>query len=315
MAILVTGGAGFIGSHVCRALIDEGEQVVCVDDFNDYYDPKLKEYRAATLKNENFVLYRTDILNFEALKNIFSKHKIDSIVHLAARAGIRASIERPLLYNSVNVEGTLNLLELSKKVKNFVFSSSSSVYGASTKIPFSEEDPVNTPLSPYAATKRAGELMCYNYHHLYGIPITCLRFFTVYGPMGRPDMATYKFTKAILEGEELTQIGDGSSKRDYTFVADIVAGVLAALRKPQGYEIINLGNSQPIELRHVISLIEEETGKKAKIRQVPAHRADVAVTFANITKAKKLLGYEPSVNIEEGVKKVVTWYKEYTKGL
>jgi UDP-glucuronate 4-epimerase len=316
MSILVTGGAGFIGNYVCRELLKDGEHVVCIDDFNDYYDPKLKEHRIKDLvQQKNFVLYRADIRNLGRLRKIFAKNKIKAVVHLAARAGVRASIENPLLYQSVNIEGTMNLLELGKAADNFVFASSSSVYGANTKIPFSEEDPVNTPMSPYAATKRAGELMCYAYHHLYKMPITCLRFFTVYGPMGRPDMSMFKFTKSILEGIPLAQFGDGTSKRDYTYITDNVSGIIAALRKPHSYEIINLGNSNPVELRRVIALIEKEAGKKAKVKQLCTQQGDVAVTFADIRKAKRLLGYHPKVRIEEGVANLVKWYKEYTKDL
>ena len=313
MSILVTGGAGFIGSHLCRALLQKGEEVVCIDDFNDYYDPKLKEYRIRQIQSPKFFLYRADITDFEALKKIFSKHKIESVVHLAARAGVRASIQNPLLYEKINVQGTINLLELSKRVRNFVFASSSSVYGGNSKIPFSENDRVDNPISPYAATKKSGELICHTFHHLYKIPITCLRFFTVYGPMGRPDMVIFKFTKAILEGKELTRFGDGSSKRDYTYIADVVSGILAALKGQHDYEIVNLGNSKPIQLNHVISLIEKETGKKAKIKEMAVQEGDVPITYADITKAKKLLGYNPKVSIEEGIKNYVDWYKEYAK--
>jgi UDP-glucuronate 4-epimerase len=315
MAILVTGGAGFIGYHVCKALLDRADEVVIVDDFNDYYEPDLKEYRIGQLPSGRFELYRIDIQDYDALKKVFDKHEIKEVVHLAARAGVRASIKDPALYAQVNVVGTTNLLELSKKVDNFIFATSSSVYGGNTKVPFSEDDPANNPISPYAATKRGAEIMCHAYHKLYGMPITCLRFFTVYGPMGRPDMAYYKFTNALLEGKEVSRFGDGSMKRDFTYVDDIVPGVLAALDNPQEFEIINLGNSKPVELSRFISVIEEAVGKKANVKELPVPAGDVPVTYADVSKAKKLLGWEPKTTVEEGIPKFVEWYKEYAKGL
>ncbi|MFH1406101.1 MAG: NAD-dependent epimerase/dehydratase family protein, partial [Nanoarchaeota archaeon] len=261
MKILVTGGAGFIGSHVCDALLARGDIVICVDNFNDYYDPKTKEENIKhNFSNSNFRLFRIDILNQERLKEIFQQERPDKVIHLAARAGVRPSIKDSHLYYDVNVKGTLNLLELAKefKIKNFIFASSSSVYGNREKGPFSETDCVDFPISPYAATKKAGEELCYTYHHLYGLNVFCLRFFTVYGPRGRPDMAPLKFTKLVDKGQEIEVYGDGTSRRDYTYVSDIVKGVLAALDRGFGYEIFNLGGSNPMEVNYLISLIEKE---------------------------------------------------------
>ena len=312
MKILVTGGAGFIGSHVCEALVNRGDNVVCVDDFNDYYEPKVKENNIKELmKNSNFKLYRADIRYFNSLNGIFEKETFDRVVHLAARAGVRPSIKNPLLYEEVNVKGTINLLELSRKykIKNFVFGSSSSVYGINKKVPFSESDEVNDIISPYAATKRAAELMCNVYHRLYGLKITCLRFFTVYGPRGRPDMAPHKFTKLIDEGKEVQVYGTTASKRDYTYIADIVDGIIVAVDKDLPFEIINLGNSKTVELKHLISVIENLVGKKAKIKQLPEQPGDVPLTYADISKARKLLGYAPKASIENGMGLFVEWYK------
>ena len=312
MGILVTGGAGFIGSHVCEALLKKGHFVICVDNLNSYYNPKIKkENIEGCLKNKKFKFYKKDITDYIELKKVFSDNKIDKIVHLAARAGVRASIKDPLLYERVNVGGTLNLLEVAKgyKIKNFVFGSSSSVYGNNKKVPFSESDSTNMPVSPYAATKKAGELICYVYSHIYGIPTTCLRFFTVYGPRGRPDMAPYKFTKLINEGKKIDMYGRGNTSRDYTYVDDIVGGIIKALDSNFKYEIINLGNSNTVKLKYFISLIEKELEKKAKIKIMPAQIGDVKRTYADINKAKKLLGYKPKVKIEEGIKEFVRWYK------
>ena len=312
MNILVTGGAGFIGSHICDALLDKGHNIICIDDFNNYYDPKIKENNIKTfLKNNKFKLYKEDIRNFNSLKKIFQENKIDKIIHLAARAGVRASLKDPLLYEEVNVKGTLNLLELAKefKINQFIFGSSSSIYGLNKKIPFSEND--NTqPISPYGVTKKIGEQLCYVYHHLYNINIICLRFFSVYGPRGRPDMAMYKFTKSINEGKEIEMFGDGTTKRDYTYITDIVSGILASLDKNLSFEIINLGNNNTVELKYFISLIEKELKKKSKIKKMPEQQGDVPLTYANISKAKKILCWEPKVKIEEGVKLFVRWFDE-----
>jgi len=311
MKVLITGGAGFIGSHVCEALLKRGDEVVCIDDFNDYYDPKRKEKNINDcIQNKNFRLYREDIRNYEGLKSIFEKELPDKIIHLAARAGVRPSILNAFLYEDVNVRGTLNILDLAKefKVRNFVFASSSSVYGINKSVPFSESDNVDNPISPYAATKKSGELLCFTYHHLYGLNMICLRFFTVYGPRGRPDMAPYLFTKSINEGKPIEVFGDGHSKRDYTFVSDIVMGIVSALDKELGYEIINLGNSQPIELNELISVIEQNLGKKAKIARKQMPEGDVPITYAGISKAQKLLGYNPKTTVKEGMKRFIDWY-------
>lgn len=313
MKVLVTGCAGFIGSHVAEALLERGDSVIGVDCINDYYNIKFKEENLKLLKKHHgFVFYKKDICDYKAMRKIFEKQKPDKIVHLAARAGVRPSIEHPLLYQEVNVKGTLNLLELAKefKVKSFIFASSSSVYGNQKKIPFSEADNVDHPISPYAATKKAGELLCYTYHHLHNMRITCLRFFTVYGPRGRPDMAPYMFVENVLKGKPLKKFGDGSSKRDYTFISDIVNGVVAAIDKELEFEIINLGNNKPVSLNDFISLVERLTGRKALIEQLPMQPGDVNTTYADISKAKKLLDYQPRTSFEEGMKVFVEWYKK-----
>ncbi|RLE44906.1 epimerase [Candidatus Woesearchaeota archaeon] len=311
--ILVTGGAGFIGSHVCDKLLQLGKKVICIDNLNPYYSPirKIKNIKH-NFDNPNFVFYNVDIQDKDQLEEIFKKHKIDKICHLAARAGVRPSIEKPLWYRDTNVTGTLNLLELAKefKVHNFIFASSSSVYGKNKKIPFSETDNVDYPISPYAASKKACELFCYTYSHLVDLNVTCLRFFTVYGPRGRPDMAPYLFTKRIMKGLPIKKFGDGTSKRDYTYISDIVDGVMAALERPFKFEIINLGNNKPVELNHFISVIEGHLGKKAIIEEHPMPAGDVPITFADTSKAKGLLDYEPKVSIEEGMKRFIEWFKQ-----
>ena len=311
--ILVTGGAGFIGSHVCDALLKKGKQVICLDNFNDYYSPLRKRKNIEhNLSNKSFFLEKIDITEFEKLKNVFEKHKIKIVIHLAARAGVRASLKNPFLYEKVNVKGTLNLLELSRqfKIKNFVFGSSSSVYGLNKKTPFSESDSTNTPISPYAATKKAGEMLCHTYSKIYGLNITCLRFFTVYGPRGRPDMVPYLFTKLINEDKPIIKYGDGNSKRDYTFVNDVVQGILAAAEKNYSFEIFNIGNSKTIELNKFISTIEKLLGKKSKIIQKEMPKEDVPITYANISKAKKDLGYDPKTDIKQGMEDFIEWFKK-----
>lgn len=315
MSILVTGGAGFIGSHACERLLARNDSVICVDNFNDYYDTSKKERNVSGfLKNPNFKLYREDIRNFDKMEKIFEENKVDKAVHLAAMVGVRYSIKNPSLYKEVNIEGTENLLKLSvrHKIKNFIFGSSSSVYGISKKIPFNEDDD-GKPISPYADTKREGEVLCEEYHKKHGLSITCLRFFTVYGPRGRPDMAPYKFTKLIYEGKAVPMYGDGSTKRDYTYVTDIVDGIIAALDKGFAFEIINLGDSNAIELKYFISLIEKNLGRKAKIEQMPMQEGDVPITYADISKAKRLLNYSPKAKAEEGIKLFVEWYKNANK--
>lgn len=314
MKILVTGGAGFIGSHFIRYLLERtGHKIVCVDNFNSYYDVAIKEKNVAPfLDNPDFTLYRVDICDWDDLKTVFTQEKPDKICHLAARAGVRPSIQDPFIYEKTNIRGTLNLLELSRQydIKNFVFASSSSVYGNQQKVPFAETEPLDSPISPYAATKKSTELLAYTYHHLYGLPVTGLRFFTVYGPSGRPDMAPYKFTKLIHEGAVLEKYGDGTSKRDYTYIDDIVFGVAAAMEKNFDYEIINLGNNKPVDLNYFIGLIENLVGKKAQLRELPMQPGDVDITYADISKAQKLLGYNPVTTIEEGMGRFVEWYLE-----
>ena len=313
MAILVTGGAGFIGSHLVERLLSAGEEVVVIDNFNDFYLPAYKrENVSAVIGNPNLTLYETDICNTTSCREIFEKHVIEKIIHLAAYAGVRPSIERPLLYEEVNCKGTLNLLEFSvkHKIKQFIFGSSSSVYGNNKKIPFSEDDPVNEPISPYAATKRAGELYCYNYHHLYKTPVACLRFFTVYGPRQRPDLAIRKFTELIDREQQIPMYGDGTTQRDYTFVSDIVDGVFSAVNRQFNFEIINLGNSTPIQLTRLIELIEQELGKKAQIKRLPEQPGDVYRTYADISKGGHFLHYKPKVPIEQGIRLFIAWYKE-----
>ncbi|MEA3229356.1 MAG: GDP-mannose 4,6-dehydratase [archaeon] len=310
--ILVTGGAGFIGSHVCDALLRRGDHVACIDNFNDYYDPERKKSNIAdAVEDKNFTLFEADILDIAKIREIFDEAQPDKVIHLAARAGVRPSILDPQLYADVNIKGTINLLEVCREfsVKNFVFGSSSSVYGGNENIPFSEKDDVSNPISPYAATKRAGELICHTYHHLYGLNVSCLRFFTVYGPRGRPDMAPFLFTKAIMDGDEINRFGDGTTKRDYTYISDIVSGVLSALDADYAYEIFNLGNSKTVVLKDLIATIEDAVGKKAKIVQRPMQPGDVTITYADISKSRELLGFEPKVSVEEGIRKFVEWYR------
>ncbi|MEW6354914.1 MAG: GDP-mannose 4,6-dehydratase [Planctomycetota bacterium] len=313
MAILITGGAGFLGSHLTERLLHRGEELVCLDDFNDYYPPDIKRKNIAQVRKKGaFELVEGDIRDEKLCARIFADMNIDKVVHLAARAGVRASLEDPMLYQDVNCRGTMLLLEMAKRhdVKKFVFASSSSVYGNNQKVPFSEDDRVDEPVSPYAATKRAGELFCYAHHHLTGMPTVCLRFFTAYGPRQRPDMAIHKFTRLIMEGKPVPMFGDGTTKRDYTYYSDIIDGVVAALDTDVGFEIINLGESNVVELRRLIEVIEESVGEKAKIKQMPEQPGDVKITYADVSKAKRLLGYSPSVHIEEGVRKFVEWYRE-----
>lgn len=318
MSILVTGGAGFIGSHLVEKLLEQNKKVIVVDDFNNFYNPKFKEENIVDFaNNKNFKLYKTDICNLEKLNKIFKENKIGTIIHLAARAGVRPSIENSNLYYRVNVLGTVNLLEVAAKhnIKNFIFSSSSSVYGNNQKVPFSEEDRIDNPISPYAATKKSGELACYTYHDLYDINMICLRFFTVYGPKGRPDMALYKFTELISQGKEIEMYGEGNTSRDYTYIDDIVAGILLSIdyikQNKNIYEIFNLGNSNTVKLKYFIKVIAREVGMKAKIREIPMQSGDVVKTYADLSKSKKLLGYKPKVEIEEGIARFVEWYKKY----
>ncbi|MGC9143779.1 GDP-mannose 4,6-dehydratase [Hydrogenobaculum sp.] len=306
--ILVTGAAGFIGWKVSTLLLEEGYNVVGVDNLNDYYDVKVKLWRLDTLKShENFKFYPIDIENKQALEVIFQDNHIDAIINEAARAGVRYSLENPFVYLSTNTLGVLNLLELAKDfgIKKFVQASTSSLY-AGQKMPFVEELPVNTPISPYAASKKGAEAMLYSYHYLYGIDVSILRYFTVYGPAGRPDMSIFRFIKWIYEEEPIELFGDGSQSRDFTYIDDIAKGTVKAL-KPLGYEIINLGNNKPDKLMYAIELIEKYLGKKAKINYKEFHKADMMATWADITKANKLLDWHPTVSLEEGIKNTVEW--------
>ena len=313
MNILVTGGAGFIGFHVAKALLERGDNVTIIDNFNDYYDVRLKQARAKELKKfNNLEIIKADISDYNTINNIFKNHKFNKICHLAAQAGIRYSLENPLEYEKSNILGTLVMLEMAKKynIKDFVFASSSSVYGDNEKTPFSEDDNVDNPVSLYAATKKSDELLAYTYHHIYKINCTGLRFFTVYGPWGRPDMAYFKFTKAILKDKPIDVYNYGKMKRDFTYISDITDGILAAIDNPFPYEIINLGNNEPTELSYFIECIENTLKKKAKKNMMPMQPGDVIITYADIKKAEKLLNYKPKVKIEEGIKKFVEWYKK-----
>lgn len=312
--ILVTGGAGFIGFHVAKALLDRGDEVILVDNFSDYYDVKLKEDRIKQIEgHENLVVVRSDISDYKEIEKLFKKYKFDQICHLAAQAGVRYSLENPFVYEKANCLGTLNLLELCRHngVKDFIFSSSSSVYGGNKKIPFSEDDNVSSPISLYAATKKYNELIAHVYHKLYGLNCTGLRFFTVYGPWGRPDMANYLFTSKMVKGEKIPVFNFGNMRRDFTYVSDIVAGVLSALDKAYPYEIFNLGNNEVVELSYFIKCIEDVLGVKAKQDLLPIQKGDVPTTYADISKAKGMLGYNPRVSIEEGIKNYIVWFKEY----
>jgi UDP-glucuronate 4-epimerase len=314
-SILITGGAGFIGSHlVDRLLAEGGWRITVVDDFNDFYDPAIKrENVRARLSNPDFKLVEADIRDQAVLKKTFEEAAFDCIVHLAARAGVRPSLKDPRLYVETNINGTLNLLELARAqgVKQFVFGSSSSVYGLNSKVPFSEDDPIFNPISPYAATKAAGELLCHSYAHLYDMRIVCLRFFTVYGARQRPDLAIHKFATLISAGQPIPVFGDGTTRRDYTYIDDIIAGVRAAIDYDQtNYEVINLGESRTVELHELISLLEKALDRHAEIDRQPLQPGDVPQTFADISKARRLLSYNPQTQIEEGIERFVAWFRE-----
>jgi UDP-glucuronate 4-epimerase len=316
--ILVTGGAGFIGSHLVGNLLGEGGwQISVVDNFNDFYAPAVKRANVAPfLADSRFSLYETDICDTELLREVFAENEFDVIVHLAARAGVRPSLEQPKLYQETNVGGTLNLLELAREfeIRQFVFGSSSSVYGINCKTPFSEDDPMRRPISPYAATKAAGELLCHTYSHLYDIRTVCLRFFTVYGARQRPDLAIHKFSRLIWEDQPVPFFGDGTSRRDYTYVDDIIQGVRASIDyRGAMHEVFNLGESQTVELKYLIELIERNLGKKAIIDRKPMQPGDVPQTFADISKARAMLGYNPQTKIEEGIRKFTDWFKSECK--
>jgi len=331
MKILITGGAGFIGSAVAKKLMDRGDKVVIIDNFNDYYDPKLKYDRVKIFLKEykftptpehqkgkplvwGFKLYKGDIRNFKFLEKIFRKEKPDKIVHLAAMAGVRYSINNPFIYADVNIMGSLNLLELAVKykIKNFVFASSSSVYGNNKKLPFSETDSVDHPMAMYAATKKADELMAYVYHNLYGLNVTALRFFTVYGPWGRPDMALFLFTDAITRGKPIKVYNYGKMTRNFTYIDDIVSGAITVLDKCKGYDVMNIGGDKEESLTRYIEVIEKNLGKTARKKMLPMQPGDVPATVADIRKLRKL-GWKPTTRIEEGIKNFIQWYKEYYK--
>ena len=313
--ILVTGGAGFIGSHLCERLLSDGVKVICLDNFDSFYDPNIKIRNVEGVKKKSpelFELVTGDIRNPEHLKGILQENQIDFVVHLAARAGVRPSISDPLLYQDVNIRGTIVLLESCKAhgIKNFIFASSSSVYGENQRVPFTERDLDIQPISPYGATKRAGELLCYSYHHLYKMNIACLRIFTAYGPRQRPEMAIHKFARLIDQGGKIPMFGDGSSRRDYTYIDDLVDGILGVTRYHKGFEIYNLGESQTTSLKELIQFIEKAIGKKANVEMLDPQPGDVSVTYADITKAKRMLKYQPGVKMEEGIKRFVEWYKK-----
>jgi UDP-glucuronate 4-epimerase len=313
--ILVTGGAGFIGSHlVDRILPDIGGRVVVVDNFDRFYAPEIKRANIAPYASRrDFELVEADICDETAMKGVFARGRFDCVIHLAAKAGVRPSLENPMAYEETNIRGTYVLLEAARRysVPKFIFGSSSSVYGVNLKVPFSEADPLSGPISIYAATKLAGEAACYAYSHLYDLQAICLRFFTVYGARQRPDLAIHKFTRLITNDLRVPVFGDGSSRRDYTYIDDIIQGVVAALRyKGPRFEIFNLGESQTTELRGLIELLERVLGKKAKIESLPVQPGDVPVTFADISKARSLLDYNPSTDIEDGAGRFVKWYRE-----
>lgn len=311
--IFVTGCCGFIGHKVSEMLLDQGFSVIGIDDMNDYYDPRLKQWRLNLLSERQeiskFIFYKNNIADFKIVKTVFANHDIDAVINLAARAGVRFSVENPWTYLDTNVGGTLNLLECCKEfnVKKFVFASTSSVYGNNKKIPFDVFDNTDGCLAPYSATKKAGEVLCHSYHYLYDIDITIPRYFTVYGPAGRPDMSIFRFIKNIDMGRPIKIYGDGRQKRDFTYIEDIAAGTLRCLRKV-GFGIFNLGNDRPVELMSVVQIIEKILGKKAGIEFSPRHPADVRDTWADISLTKKMFDWTPATSIEDGIKMTVKWY-------
>lgn len=312
MRVLITGGAGFIGSHLAQALLGEGNELCIIDNLNDFYPPAMKRANLEEIrKSGSFEFECLDICDEAAVLQAVQRFSPDTIVHLAARAGVRPSLENPLLYEETNIRGTMVLLEAARRTgaRKFVFASSSSIYGASSRVPFSEEDSANMPISPYAATKLAGEKICYTYSHLHPLNVICLRLFTVYGPRQRPDLAIRKFAERIDRGQPIPMYGDGSAARDYTFVGDTVTGILAAIEYDCDYEIFNLGNSHPIELRALVSALESAMGKKAIIERLPDQPGDVPITFADISKARRLLSYQPATPLSVGLRMFVSWYR------
>lgn len=314
MNFLVTGGAGFIGSHVCERLLQAGHAVWAFDDLNSFYSPSIKQRNLEVLQglSPSFHFVRGDLADRQALDDLFQATRFDQVIHLAARAGVRPSLAEPALYQRVNVEGTTNLLEAARltKVKKVTIASSSSVYGVNAKVPFSESDPIFSAISPYAASKLACEALGHVYHHVYGMDIAMLRFFTVYGPRQRPDLAIHKFAHLISAGKPIPVFGDGTTARDYTFVTDTVDGIMAVTQKEFGFEIFNLGESQTVTLKYLIELLEQALDKKAIIDRQPPQPGDVPITFANIEKARAKLGYNPTVKIEQGIPLFVQWFKE-----
>lgn len=314
MNFLVTGGAGFIGSHVCERLLGAGHGVWAFDDLNAFYDPAVKQRNLAALEalGKKFTFLRGDLTNRGALDALFGTTKFDQVIHLAARAGVRPSLDEPALYQRVNVEGTVNVLEAAhaRGVKKITIASSSSVYGVNAKVPFSEADPIFSPISPYAASKLACEALGHVYHHVHGLDVAMLRFFTVYGPRQRPDLAIHKFARLITVGKPIPVFGDGSTARDYTYVTDTVDGVVACTEREFGFEIFNLGESQTVTLAGLIELLEQSLGRKAVIDRQPAQPGDVPITYANIEKARARLGYKPRVKVEEGIPKFVEWFRQ-----
>jgi UDP-glucuronate 4-epimerase len=312
MNFLVTGGAGFIGSHVCERLLRDGHSVWAFDDLNDFYDPQFKRRNLREIQAlaRPFEFFHGDLCDAAALAELFSSVKFDQVIHLAARAGVRPSLEQPALYQRVNVEGTVNILEAARKtgVKKITIASSSSVYGVNAKVPFSESDPIFSAVSPYAASKLACEALGHAWHHIYKMDVAMLRFFTVYGPRQRPDLAIHKFTKLIDTGKPIPVFGDGSTARDHTHISDILEGILACTQREFGFEIFNLGESQTVKLSELIALIENALGKQAVIDRQPLQPGDVPITFADISKARKMLGYHPQVKVEKGIPLFVEWF-------
>lgn len=313
----ITGGAGFIGSTLTNRLLKEGNKVIAIDNFCDFYNPKIKENNIKELqKNSKFKIYKKDIRDRQAIKEIFDENKIDIVMHLAAMAGVRPSIENPILYQEVNCMGTQNILEEMKahNIKNLVMASSSSVYGNCKEVPFREDMVVDYAISPYAATKKANEVMTHVYHKLFNMNVMMLRFFTVYGPKQRPDLAINKFTRLMLEDKEIPMFGDGTTSRDYTYIDDIVDGIIKScsycMENEDVYEILNIGNSNPVSLKEMIETIGKALGKEPKIKQLPMQPGDVERTYADVSKAKKLIGYSPNISFEQGIKNFVEWYKE-----
>jgi UDP-glucuronate 4-epimerase len=315
MRVLVTGGAGFIGSHLVEKLLAAGDAVVILDDFNDFYDPRIKRANIAGFAKD-VTVWHVDLRDGAAVRSLFHREKVDAIAHLAARAGVRPSIQLPQLYYDTNVSGTLHLLEAARVtgIERFVFASSSSVYGASETVPFSEDQHLTQTLSPYGATKVAGEFLCSTYSHLYQIRVVALRYFTVYGPRQRPDLAIHQFTRRIYAGQTIDQFGDGSTRRDYTYIDDVIQGTMAAL-KYHGplYDIFNLGESETIQLKELISAIENALGRKAKVNLLPEQPGDMPLTCADISKARKLLGYNPTTKFSEGLPKFIDWFVQNQK--